>query len=109
MKIIVSQFDFIDAFRRMERTNFSRAGLFVLFDYLEELERDCGEEHELDVIALCCDFAETSAEELCQAYNVDIEGLNEDAIIEAAREYLLDEGQFAGEIEGEGVFIYHQH
>jgi len=109
MKTTVNHFDFIDAFRRMERTNFSRAGLLVLFDYLEELERDCGEEHELDVIALCCDFAEESAEELCQSYEVDIEGMDEEAIIDAAREYLLDEGHFVGEIEGEGVFIYHQH
>lgn len=109
MKTTVNEYDFIDAFRRMDRKNFSREGLRVLFEYLEELERDCGEEYELDVIALCCDFAEESAEELCHAYNVDIEGMNEVEIINAAREYLLDEGQLVGELDGEGVFIYHQH
>ena len=108
MKIIVNEYDFIDAFLRMERTNITREGLRVLFEYLEELERDCGEEYELDVIALCCDFAEDSAEDLCISYGVDIEGMDEEAIINAAREYLLDEGQFVGESH-EGVFVYHQH
>lgn len=31
-----------------------------MFDYLEEYEKDTGEEIELDVVALCCDFAEYS-------------------------------------------------
>ena len=42
----------------MRPNNFSKAGLFALFDYLEQLEDDIGEETELDVIALCCEYAE---------------------------------------------------
>ena len=30
----------------------------ALFDYLEQLEEDMGEQIELDVIALCCEYAE---------------------------------------------------
>ena len=37
---------------------FSRAGLSALYDYLEQLQDDIGEEIELDVIALCCEYSE---------------------------------------------------
>ncbi len=51
--------DFRQAFHNHDRGNqFSYEGLKALFDYLEEQERDTGEEIELDVIALCCDYVE---------------------------------------------------
>jgi hypothetical protein len=51
--------DFTDRFRTMDRDeSFSYEGKKALFDYLEEYEDSCGEEIELDVIALCCDFTE---------------------------------------------------
>jgi hypothetical protein len=70
MKNTVNFYSFADAFRRMDRANqFSRAGLRALFDYLEELEQDTGDEYELDVIALCCDFAEfDTAEDAAREY-----------------------------------------
>lgn len=53
----INQYDFIDAFAAHKRdTHFQRDGLLALFEYLTDLERDCGETYELDVIALCCDF-----------------------------------------------------
>ena len=59
MKQTVNFSMFCDEFRAMDRKeNFSYDGLRALFDYLEELEDDCGEEIELDIIALCCDFTE---------------------------------------------------
>ena len=59
MKTSVCCHDFIDAFHRVDRAKqFSRAGLIALFDYLEDYEADTGEEIELDVIALCCDYTE---------------------------------------------------
>lgn len=59
MKTTVTVSDFHDAFRAYDRLdNFSYAGREALFEYLEEQEKDLGEEHELDVIALCCDFSE---------------------------------------------------
>jgi len=55
----VNQFDFIDAFKKMGRSNqFTRLGLFALFDYLEQYEDDTGLQLELDVIALCCEYTE---------------------------------------------------
>ena len=58
MKQSVSMYDFERAFKRYERENFSYDGLKALFEYLEEYEEGTGEEIELDVIALCCDYAE---------------------------------------------------
>ena len=41
-------------------TNFSFNGKRALFDYLLELEDDTGEEMELDIVALCCEYEEDS-------------------------------------------------
>jgi hypothetical protein len=58
MKQSVNMYDFEREFKRFERNNFSYDGLKALFEYLEEYEEDTGEEIELDVIALCCDYME---------------------------------------------------
>ena len=55
----INQYDFIDAFKKMGREeNFSYNGLVALYEYLEMLEDDTGQSIELDVIALCCEYAE---------------------------------------------------
>ena len=59
MKITVTEADFKQAFRNHDRQeNFTWEGLSALFDYLEDFERDTGEEIELDVIELCCEYTE---------------------------------------------------
>ena len=58
MKTNVSQYDFTEAFRAIRPDNFSYDGLKALFEYLEQWGEDTGEEVELDVIALCCEFTE---------------------------------------------------
>ena len=59
MHITVDFSMFADAFRRMGRENqFSREALEALFNYLEDYEQDTGEDLELDVVGLCCDFTE---------------------------------------------------
>ena len=55
----INEYDFIDAFKKMGRTdNFSNSGLVALYEYLEMLGEDLGQPIELDVIALCCEFTE---------------------------------------------------
>ena len=78
MKQTVNFCDFQDAFRAHDRKDqFSYAGKRALFDYLEEYEKDTGEEMELDIVALCCDFAEYSdIEELKKDYP-DIEDIDD--------------------------------
>ena len=59
MKKTINYYDFRAEFRAFGREEqFTRQGLKSLFDYLEELGEDCGEEIELDVIACCCEFVE---------------------------------------------------
>jgi len=114
MKITVDLYLFRRQFADMNRREqFTYEGLEVLFDYLTELEQCGNDEYELDVIALCCDFAEGTPKEIADDYEVDLpdtEGMDEDeaaeAIADTVREYLEDEGVFVGETDTN--FIYRQ-
>ena len=59
---------FIDANRAY---NFTEEGLKVLFNFLEALEEDTGEEIELDVLALCCEFEEATEDAIKECYGLD--------------------------------------
>ena len=105
MKTTVNRYDFKRAFADAGRKDqFSYDGLKALFEYLEQLEQDTGEELELDVIALCCDYSEDTPEAIAANYSIDIEGMDEDEIVDAVREYLMDNGAYCGEFPG--GFIY---
>lgn len=69
MHITIDSFSqFRDEFISHDRaTQFSREGLRLLFDYLEECEPD----YDLDVIALCCEFVEMSEEEVREQYDIE--------------------------------------
>jgi hypothetical protein len=73
MKKTINYYDFRAEFRAFGREEqFTRQGLKALFDYLEELGDDCGEEIELDVIDLCCEFVEyDSLEDFHSEYDKD--------------------------------------
>ena len=59
MKQTVNFSQFCDAFTATGRgAQFSYAAKRALYDYLDEWEDETGDEIELDVIALCCAFAE---------------------------------------------------
>ena len=59
MKNTINFYAFERAFEQCGRGNqFTKQGLKALFEYIEEYEQDCGEEIELDVIALYCEFVE---------------------------------------------------
>ncbi len=59
MKIIVTQYSFVDSFRACGRENqFSYPALCALFEYFEAFEEDTDTELELDPIALCCEWQE---------------------------------------------------
>ena len=70
MKMTVSEYDFIEAFRRHDRDrSWSMAGLKAMYEFLCELDDSCGVESELDPIAVDCDFAEyESMEEYIRDY-----------------------------------------
>ena len=58
MKETVTQSRFLDVFRQVRPNQFSRNALVALFDYLDQLEQDLGEETEFDPIGLCCEWTE---------------------------------------------------
>ena len=71
----VTETSFIDAFRRMDRLDgWTYDGLRALYSYLDELSDDTGAPIELDVIALCCDYAEhANALEAAKEYGFEPE------------------------------------
>jgi len=94
MKINVTECKFIDAFQAARPENFSYTGLKALFEYLEDLEADMGEEMELDVIAICCEWVEATAEEIQNDFNLmEIEDA-ETALQENTQYIKLDNGDF---------------
>lgn len=107
MKTTVNLSSFRQAFIDMGRKeNFSYEGLEVLFDYLEEMEQSTGEEMELDVIALCCDFSEESWQTIAESYDIDLSECEDDEERkEAVRDYLDYHTMVAGETDGGFVYV----
>lgn len=107
MKQTIGQSQFIDAFRSMGRYDqFGYDALVSLFDYLEQLESDCGEEIELDVIALCCEYAVDDPADIASNYGIDVsECSDDDEIRETVAEYLQDRTSVVSD-DCEGQIIY---
>jgi hypothetical protein len=68
MKKTLSTHDIADALHSDENAGWSWAGACAMAEYLEELEEGSGEEMELDVVAIRCDFSE---HESLQAWALD--------------------------------------
>ena len=71
IKQTVTESDFRDAFASIRPDNFTYEGLGALYEYLNKLSEDLGEDLELDVIALCCAFTEYNEEEAREEFNID--------------------------------------
>ena len=89
MKITVTESMYCEQFKRIRPDNFSRAALEALFAHFEEMERDQGEEMELDVIAICCDWTEyDSALEAAEAYGFEPKASDDERADTSEREAL---------------------
>jgi hypothetical protein len=108
MKQTIDYYQFRNAFERCNRTsNFSHDGLSALFDHLEEIEDGTGEEMELDVIAICCDYSEHESALVAameQGFKPDTHEDDADTAEKAALEYLRDNTQVI-EVDGGAVII----
>lgn len=71
----IDRYQFVEAFKDYNReNNFSRLGREALYDYLWDLSEDIGENINLDVIAICCDFTEyNNLDEYLKDYSTDID------------------------------------
>lgn len=107
MKQSVNFSAFVDAFHAFDRYDqFGYSALRVIFDYLESYEEDTGEELELDVIAICCDYNVDTWENIAKNYNIDLNP-DDDSVDQACTviEYLQDNTIYIGETD-DGQFVY---
>lgn len=94
---------FYDAGRK---DNFSNFGLEVLFDYLENFSDDIGENIELDVIALCCEYCEEDIDTIITSYDIEVNSEDENEKFHEVLDYLRDYTSVCGYDEDRGVIVY---
>lgn len=71
--------DFLGAFHRAGREDqFSYDAKKALFEYIEDFEDETGSPVELDVIGLCCDFQESTVDEIIKENDIDMRGCEDD-------------------------------
>lgn len=104
----VNFYSFSDAFTSSQyKDNFTRDGLRLIFDYLENLSDDTGENIELDVCAICCDYSEDDWEAISENYSIfdeEDEDEDEDEKKERVKEYLEKHTYVVGETDN--GFVY---
>lgn len=106
MKQSVNFSDFVDAFHAFNRYDqFGYEALKIIFEYLEEYEEATGEEIELDVIAICCDYNAEHYTSIASNYSIDLDGLDDDEAKQAVIEYVQDNSAYLGEAT-DGKLVY---
>ena len=105
MKQTIGLSQFTDAFMSIRPNNFTYEGLVLLFDWIEQQEQETGQEQELDVIALCCDFEELTIEEIIRQYNIESDDIEDDEIDDHVMNYLNDETIVIGKTDNTIVFL----
>lgn len=71
--------DFRTAFHQCGRGDqFSYEALGLIFDYIEDCERELGEQVELDPIAICCEWSEDTHKNIANSYGLKLDGVNDD-------------------------------
>ncbi len=85
MKQSVNFSAFTSAFHAHNRYDqFGYDALKVIFEHIEEYEQDSGEEVELDVISICCEYTVQGHTGIAQDYNIDLSEAEGDADAEEA-------------------------
>jgi hypothetical protein len=116
MKKTLTTYDIANALRDDNNAIWSWRGAVALAEYLEECEESTGEEIELDVVAIRCDFSEYDSlqdwieehydqpfTEAMASAGIDLEGEeDEDELDELIRSHIQDHGQL---IEFDGGII----
>jgi hypothetical protein len=104
----LSKYSFVEAFKQSSRKDqFSHEALEAIFEYLEDYSNETGENVELDIIAICCEWAEMSWNEIATSYDVDLSQCTDnDERIGEVEDYLSKNTQYL-EI-GEGSFVFVQ-
>lgn len=105
MKLTINFYAFENAFKTIRPDNFSYEGLRALFDHFEEYEDSTGEQVELDVIGICCEYNEDTWQNIARDYRIELDPSNDDeANQELVEGWLYDEGILVGGVDG--GFVY---
>jgi hypothetical protein len=120
MKKTLTTYDIAHELQQDSSASWSYYGAYALAEYLEELEAETGEEMELDIVAIRCDYSEySSLRAWADEYFSDIKQASDELGVEidmsgdefeadefdlddAIRIYIRDNGQF---IEFDGGII----
>ena len=98
---------FRDEFRQCGRhTQFSYEALGLLFEYFEEIDPD----YDLDVIAICCEYAEGTVEQIADWYGLEFSSIEEgdtDGERDHVLAYLEDHTSVVG-VTPSGSIVYAQ-
>ncbi len=104
----IDKYGFEQAFKQAGRgEQFSYAALGALFDYFEEYEESTGEQIELDVVAICCEYTESSLSEIADNYSINLEGLEGEDRIEAVVKFMENHTTIVGMVDDE-TMVYQQ-
>ena len=105
MKTTLSTHEIADALKVDQYAKWTRSGAYAMASYLEELEQETGEEMELDVVAIRCDFSEfPSAVEAAGEYGWSADETEFDDANEAAALSWLQDRTSVIEFDG-GIII----
>lgn len=107
MKQSINFSDFCDAFHAYDRyDDFGSQALRVIFDYLEDYGDQTGEEVELDVIAICCDYSSEHYKDIADNYSIDLSNADgdEDSEKQIVLDYLNDNTMVMGKTDCEIVY-----
>lgn len=106
MRQRINEYEFREAFERVGRgEQFSYEALGLLFEYLNDLEEETGTPYDLDVIAICCEFAEDTVEDIAENYGIDLSSAEDDEDRrETVRDYLEEYTYIVGETDD--GFVY---
>ena len=108
MKTNVSVYDFRDTIMELRPNNFSYEGLTILFDWIEQYEEDCETEVDFDPIGICCEFNESTVDEVMNDYDISDDAVRNCTDIVKADiiiEFLSENTMFVGATD-EGDLIY---
>jgi len=92
---------FVQAFEDFRRSSqFSFEALNVIFNYLE----DSDPAYELDVIGICCEFSESTVDEIISENDLD-KSEDEEENLQTARNFLEDNTSIVGETADGFVYL----
>jgi hypothetical protein len=107
MKMTLNKDQFRFQMDQVRPNQFSYEALGTLFDYFEEID----ENMEFDPIAICCEYAEMTMDEIFKAYPDVMDLIDMDRPRESTYsivvDYLNDNGSYCGDTP-QGTFVFLQ-